>query len=138
MSNTSFENINFLEELNGKTVRWHDNLVPNIYGTPFSVSGAEFTKTYIAKCDFKRVLQIIEDEVLIVLPQTDQGGSVEGYILLDVHGKPLLQFGESNLPEAYSLPKLFDQLCCSEQNKLLLAEFLSEEKIASLLKKEFA
>ena len=133
----SIENINFLRELNDKTIDYHDvTLTPNISGGTFTVKRARFTDYQISGNDFKKVLEIIQKELLLVFPQESLMGSIEGYLIIDLHAQLLLQFGTSNLPEGYSLKKLF-HLCTSEQNKEILKQLMEEGILGGTIKEKF-
>ena len=133
---TSIENINFLEELNRKIIKYHDEdeVVPNITHTTVTIQKVHFTKYQIPKADFKRVLDIIKEELLLILPQESLMGFIEGYIIFDLQGKIILRFGGSNIPDSYTLKAIFPY-CHSEENKIIL-DHLSEEKILTATVKE--
>jgi len=134
---TSILNLNFLEELNKKTVQYYDSqITPNITGKTVIIQMARFTKYPISKADFKRVLDIIKEELLLILPQENLMGSIDGYLIFDLRGKILLRFGESNLPDSYTLKSIFPY-CQTEENKDILALLSDEEILTATVKKTF-
>ena len=106
---TSILNLNFLEELNRKIIKYYDEdeVVPNITSATVTIQKVHFAKYQIPKADFKRVLDIIKEELLLIVPQESSMGAVEAYIIFDLQGQILLRFDESNLPDSYTLKSIF-------------------------------
>ena len=135
---TSIENINFLEELNRKIIKYHDEdeVVPNITHTTVTIQKVHFTKYQIPKADFKRVLDIIKEELLLILPQESSTGAVEAYIIFDLQGQILLRFDASNLHDSYTLKSIFPY-CRTEENKEILAQLAADKILSAKMRETF-
>jgi len=134
------ERLSFLEQLNQKTVTWHDGVLqPNMGAGPIHIKTSEFTDYVISKPDFKKVLEIIHDEILLVIPKETLMGYIEGYDVRDLQYNLLLRFGEKNIPKesGFTLQKLFTCLVRSRQN-IEICEQLREEGLKGFfIKKTF-
>jgi len=135
---TSIENLNFLEELNRKIIKYYDDdeIVPNITSETVTIQKVHFTKYQIPKADFKRVLDIIKEELLLILPQESSEGAVEAYIIFDLQGQILLRFDASNLPESYTLKSIFSY-CRTEENKEILAQLAADKILSAKMREIF-
>ena len=55
-----------------------------------------------------------------MLPNAQFDKGFIGYVVHDLDGKVLLEFGEKNIPAGFTKEKLFVQICQSERNKSVL------------------
>lgn len=134
------EKLSFLEELNKKTVTWHHGVLqPNMGGNPMHIKTSEFTRYVISESDFKKVLKIIHDEILLVVPKETLMGYIEGYDVRDLQYKLLLRFGEKNIPKesGFTLQKLFTCLVRSRQNVEICKQLDAEGLKGCIIKKTF-
>lgn len=132
----STENLSFLKALNKKVVRWSP-LQEQPPAGKSALTSTEFTNVCLSKQEFKRILEIITEELLVMLPQTHLEKGLVGYVVHDVDGRVVLEFCEKNIPEGFSMEKLFSQICNSPQNKELLQQLADEGIMAAKLPKTF-
>jgi hypothetical protein len=112
-------NLNFLAQIAEKTVIWKPTeFQPNMEGEKIPAKMSEFTAYAISKADFKKVLDIVHEETLVVLPKENLMGFLEGYDVCDLECKLILRFGEPNLPKdsGFTLEKLYASWVRSESN----------------------
>ncbi len=138
MSTSLIENLNFLEELNRKIIKYYDKdeVVSNITSETVTIQKVHFTKYQIPKADFRRVLDIIKEELLLILPQESSTGAVEAYIIFDLQGQILLRFDASNLPDCYTLKSIFSY-CRTEENKDILAQLAADKILSAKMREAF-
>ncbi len=128
----SAEKLNLLKGLHEKTVTWSSTpLHPNLSGKTFLTDISQFTKYVIPKGDFKKTLEIVKDELLLILPKENLMGYIEGYDILDLDGKLILRFGESNIPKeaGFTLEKIFETYVVSDENLEIHQQLRAEKKI---------
>lgn len=113
----------FFEKLREKVLKNHNNAKLE----PFHPPIVQFTNCKITKGDFKKLLEIIEGELLIVIPNvTGFITALAGYHVFDLKGKFIFSFSENNIPEGFTLKGLFYSLFMGQQNLELLS-YLKEE-----------
>lgn len=134
------DNLSFLRDLNEKTVVWHTGtLTPNLSGRSFQSKHPEFLKYEIPKADFKKVFEIVREELFLVVPHTSLMGYINGYSVRDLEGKLILLFGEQNIPKncGFTLKKIFTSVFRSEQNMEIYQVLNADKKISIEMHEEF-
>ncbi|MCX6825207.1 MAG: hypothetical protein NTY80_03190 [candidate division SR1 bacterium] len=137
---TIIGNLNFLAEVAVKTVVWKPTqATTNISKTVIHGKYPDFTKHVMSKCDMKRIIETVREEMLLMMPHEDLMGYIKGYTVHDLKGNIILIFGEKNIPKdaGFTLKKIFDSVVRSEENLELHALLKAENKIYAEIEDSF-
>ncbi len=130
------DNMSILKDKNKRLVRW-SSLQGMSSRMEHSSPNTEFTNVRLSKQEFKQIMDIIEKELLVILPNKSTETGFIGYMVFDLDANVILEFGEKNIPDGFTVEKVFTQVCHSSQNKELLQQLANDGILAAELHETF-
>jgi hypothetical protein len=111
----------YLNKLDKRMRSEHDTEIqPNMRGGPMKVKYDEFKETHLLSGDLEKILEIVREQGLIMMPDTHCSGFTPGFTVYQPGKKPtgpevVLMFTEKQLPKGYTFSRLL-RTCLAKEN----------------------